>query len=309
MINTIYGKFNGDSWEQTCQICFKQKYENEVYFEIIASPGDFGIEGFTRTGKVFQCYCPDEHYTRDELYKNQIKKINVDLKKLKLYEKELKRRLGDTLINKWYFVTPEYSKNEIVAYCTKKRDEIRKLKLSIIDNKNFEVIPTDIDFLHPYIKIALGVSTPKIEIAPKENVSEKEKLMWKGKQINLVKNAQRKHSLRFSDETHNLEEKVDNLTEKSVKHFLDGNYILKRWEDDYQEEFEKFMKIKTLIEEKVIEDSMFPANNNNQRLKDIEDNLFSKIKESFPLLEETMITNLCNQVMADWILRCPIDFE
>jgi len=37
--------------------------------------------------------------------------------------------------------------------------------------------------------------------------------------------------------------------------------------------------------------------------------LLEKIKSNFPFLEETMIQNLCNQVLADWILRCPINFE
>ncbi len=62
MIDTEYGKFDGDKWEKICQICFKRKYEEDCYIEIIASPGDFGIEGFTRTGKAFQCYCPDFNY-------------------------------------------------------------------------------------------------------------------------------------------------------------------------------------------------------------------------------------------------------
>lgn len=309
MLKTEYGIFDGDKWERICQICFKQKYEEQVYLEIKATPGDFGIEGFTRTGKAFQCYCPDEHYTKEELYDKQRDKITHDLGKLKTFETQLKRRLGDTLIKNWYFVTPEYSRNEIIAHCTKKRDEVRALNLSIIDNANFEVIPTDIDFLTPYITTALGVTNHKIDISPAEAISEEEKLKWKGKEISLVEHAQRKHALRFTQNANNVDKKVDDLTEQSVKHFLNGNIILKRWENDYPEDFEKFIKIKSQFEEKVIEECMFPTDNNNDRLKEIKANLFSKIKESFPFLEETMVTNLCNQVMADWIMRCPIDFE
>ena len=309
MLKTVYGTFDGDKWEQICQICFKQKYEEQVYIEIKATPGDFGIEGFTRSGKVFQCYCPDEHYTKEELYEKQRDKITNDLKKLQTFEGQLKKRLGDTLIKNWYFVTPEYSRNEIVAHCTKKRDEIRALNLPIIDNDNFEVIPTDIEFLIPHITTALGGTNHRIDISPQEVVSDDDKLKWQGKEISLVENAQRKHSLRFPTDTNGIAKKVDDLTEKSVKHFLNGNIILKRWENDYPDDFEKFIKIKSQFEEKVIEICMFPTDNNNERLKEIETSLFNKVKESFPFLEETMVTNLCNQVMADWILRCPIDFE
>ncbi|MFA0964412.1 hypothetical protein AB9P05_21580 [Roseivirga sp. BDSF3-8] len=309
MLKTEYGSFDGDKWERLCQICFKHKYEEQVYLEMKASPGDYGIEGFTRTGKAFQCYCPNEHYTKDELYKKQLKKITDDLNKLKIYEKQLKKRLGDTLIKRWYFVTPEYSKNEIVAHSTKKRDELRKLKLSIIDNNNFEVIPTDIDFLSPYLSTALGITNHKLDISPNKPVSEEEGLVWKGKEISLVENAQRKHQLRFPSHTNGIERKVDILTEKSIKHFLNGNFLLNKWENDYPEDFEKFLRIKSQFEEKVIEICIFPTDNNNGRLNEIESSLFTKVKDNFPFLEDTMITNLCNQVMADWIMRCPIDFE
>ena len=54
MITTKYGEFDGNKWEAVCQVCFKHKYEEDSYQEIKASPGDHGIEGFTRKGDAFQ---------------------------------------------------------------------------------------------------------------------------------------------------------------------------------------------------------------------------------------------------------------
>jgi hypothetical protein len=54
---------------------------------------------------------------------------------------------------------------------------------------------------------------------------------------------------------------------------------------------------------------MFPSSNNNERYKGFATLLYDKIRKSFPFIEDTMVQNLCNQVMADWILRCPINFE
>lgn len=309
MIKTEYGNFDGDRWEKVCQIVFKKKYEAESYFEIIASPGDYGIEGFTRAGKAFQCYCPNEHYTQSELYEKQRDKITKDLKKLKLYEKPLQKKLGDSLINKWYFVSPSYSKNDIVDHCTTKRDEVKSWGLSIIDNINFEVIPVDLDFLKPDIHHVLKIDEQKIDISPANPTTEDEKLNWKGKEISLVQNAQRKHKARFESSTNNLDKKVDILTEKSVSHFLEGSGILKKWQSDYPEDFEKFIKIISQVEERVIEECMFPHNDNNLLHEKFSTMVEAKIKEGFPYLDQAMIQNLCNQVMADWILRCPIDFE
>jgi hypothetical protein len=50
MYKTAYGTFDGNSWEDFCQQCFKLKYENDGYQEMPAWQGDLGIEGFTRSG-------------------------------------------------------------------------------------------------------------------------------------------------------------------------------------------------------------------------------------------------------------------
>lgn len=49
MIQAKYGNFDGNSWEEFCQICLKIKFESEGYQELPAWQGDMGIEGFTRS--------------------------------------------------------------------------------------------------------------------------------------------------------------------------------------------------------------------------------------------------------------------
>jgi uncharacterized protein (UPF0210 family) len=301
MIKTEYGNFDGNRWEDACQIVFKRRYENDSYFEIPATPGDFGIEGFTRRGKAFQCYCPDEYYSTSELYEKQRDKITKDLKKLKTYESQLSKKLGGTIIKQWFFVSPMNSKNDLVDHCTKKRDEVKSWGLSIIDNSSFEVIPADIGFLKPEIYHVLKIDEQKIDITPTEITTEEDKLKWKDKKISLVENAQRKHKARFESSANNLDKKVDSLTEKSISHFLEGNGILKKWQSDYPEDYEKFIKIISQVEEQVIEECMFQEKDNNILYRSFSLLVEEKVKESFPYLDNAMVVNLCNQVMADWI--------
>lgn len=309
MIKTEYGTFDGDRWESISQICFKQNFREEGYQEVKATPGDFGIEGFTRTGKVFQCYCPDESYSSSELYVKHRDKITKDLIKLKTYEKQLQKFLGDAKINKWYFVTPICGKNDIIAHCTSKRDEVRSWGLSIIDNDNFEVIFEDISFLHPHLSLALDATNQKVNLSPTEEISEGEKLKWKGKKINLVENAQRKHQLRFDENTPNLEQRVDKLTEQTIAYFLGGNILLRMWQNEYPTEYEKFLSIISLVENEVEEKCMFPVQDKNVLYFSFKSLVEEKLNIAFPKLEQEMIINLTNQVLADWILRCPINFE
>jgi hypothetical protein len=309
MIKTEYGTFDGDKWESISQICFKQNFREEGYQEVKATPGDYGIEGFTRTGKVFQCYCPDESYSNAELYEKHRNKITTDLKKLKTYESQLKGFLGETKINKWYFVTPIYGKNEIVAHCTSKRDEVKSWGLSIIDNDNFEVIFEDISFLHPHLNLAIDSTNQKINLSPDTPITDTDKLKWKGKEITLVENAQRKHSLRFDENAPNVDKRVDDLTEKTIASFLGGNILLRMWQNEYPTEYEKFLSIVSLVENEVVEKCMFPVQDKNALYFSFKSLVEEKLNATFPKLEQEMIINLTNQVLADWILRCPINFE
>jgi len=144
MLSTPYGEFDGHSWELLCQRCFKMRYTREQYIDMPATPGDYGVEGFTKTGLAFQCYCPDKLYTSNDLYEAQRKKITTDLRKLIKFKKELSMRLNGTKIKEWHFYTPNFSKNDIITHCANKTTEYRNLNLDILD-PNFEVLPKDID--------------------------------------------------------------------------------------------------------------------------------------------------------------------
>lgn len=132
MFQSRFGLFDGGSWELLLQRILKERHGADGYFEMPASPGDFGIEGYVASGKAFQCYCPDKHYNPDKLYIKQRNKITEDIGKLKTNEAELASRLGDTLIKYWCFVTPEISDNKLLKHAKRKEVEARNWNLSIL---------------------------------------------------------------------------------------------------------------------------------------------------------------------------------
>lgn len=308
MYKTPYGNFNGDSWEDFCQLCFKLKYENDGYQEMPAWQGDLGIEGFTRSGILFQCYCPDTEYNPDKLYEVQRDKITTDLGKLVTYEKELKAYLKNIKVTKWIFVTPEYKKKDLVRHCQDKAEEYRKITSAILD-QGFDVLVHDIEFYSEQIPIFLNFREKKLDIDPKEKKSESEIADWKSKSISLVDNAIKKHKQRIPENAKNSDEKVNNLTQKSVSDFLNGDDMIRKWAEKYQDQYEKFQKVVDQFEKRVEEKCAVTDGNSNILYNEIETELREKIKASFSFLDETMIDRLTSRVMADWILRCPISFE
>jgi len=308
MYKTPYGNFNGDSWEDFCQLCFKLKYENDGYQEMPAWQGDLGIEGFTRSGIFFQCYCPDTEYNPDKLYEMQRDKITTDLGKLVTYEKELKSYLKTIQVTKWIFVTPEYKKKDLVKHCQDKAEDYRKITSSILA-PDFDVLVHDIEFYSEQIPIFLNFREKKLDIDPKEKKSEGEIADWKSKSISLVDNAIKKHKQRIPEKAKNIDEKINNLTQKSVSDFLNGDAMIRKWAEKYQDQYEKFQKVVDQFEKRVEEKCAVADGNSNLLYNEIEVELNEKIKASFSFLDDTMIDRLTARVMADWILRCPISFE
>lgn len=309
MYKTAYGVFNGNSWEDFCQQCFKKKYENDGYQEMPATfKGDLGIEGYTRNGILFQCYCPDMEYDPAKLYEAQRNKITKDLGKILLNERELKAYLGTTRIIKWIFVTPEYTNKELVRHCREKGEEYRMLNNPIFAD-DFDVLVHDIEFFASEIPIILNFRQDKLDINAPQKSTQKEIADWQSKEISLVDNAIKKHGQRMPAAATNIDTKINKLTQKTISDFLNGDAMIRKWSEKYQDQYEKFQDVISLFEESVEAKCLVFNGNNNELYNEIEKELRDKIKTSFNFLDEPMIDRLTNRVMADWILRCPITFE
>ncbi|SEA14332.1 hypothetical protein SAMN05192529_10919 [Arachidicoccus rhizosphaerae] len=306
MYKTKCGAFNGDSWEDLIQICLRIKYETELYQSVPASPGDCGIEGFTKTGKAFQCYCPDNNITSSSLYEKQRDKITRDLSKLKRNNNRLALLLAGTKIKEWIFVTPEYLMNDLVVHCNKKLIEVKAWSLPIID-ANFQIIIHDIDNFAKEIPIALN-GTQKLTISPEE-ADDGIIISWKEEKNELIDNAIRKHTKRFTADSSEVSNKVNSLTESTIKSYFDRESILSNWQRLHPQDYDRFLILTSQLENIVKEQCMFPTTDNNELYGNIRTSVYNKLKEYFSYLDETTITNLTHGIVADWLLRCPLDFE
>jgi hypothetical protein len=99
LIQTDFGVLHGTSWERFCQSAFKLRY-GDHYRDMLASPGDYGSEGWTTDDHGFRCYRPEKNYTQDEFYEAIRRKITHDIPKLKRYESDISVRTGAAKIRK-----------------------------------------------------------------------------------------------------------------------------------------------------------------------------------------------------------------
>lgn len=241
MIKTKYGDFNGNNWEAVCQVCFKLKYEQDSYQEIKASPGDHGIEGFTRKGDAFQCYCPEKEYTQDELHEKIRDKITKDLEKLKTYQDQLKSKFNGTKIKRWILVTPSYEKNKIIDHCAKKSQEYRLSGLDILD-KDFDVLIYDAEFFTDYLLVALNSIGKRLYIEPDSVITQ---------DIDDFKNSDSEQATNIINKSISIIENIaigvsttksEKLAKTYIKQYLDGCSVVMKLQMRFKESHEKYLR-------------------------------------------------------------------
>lgn len=309
MFVTNYGNFNGTTWESMFQVILKRKYMDQQYQTVVASPGDFGIEGFTRNGLTFQCYCPDVNEDNKRLYERQRDKITKDINKLNTNKEELTKILGGIKLCSWTLITPRVGHHDLLSHCNEKRDLIKSWNLSFIDNDRLEVLLHDCDDYAHEIGQYFEHAGKKFSIKPNaEDIKGERMIEWKKSEISLVKNALSKNEIRVRAYS-NQQEKANMLTDEVVKNYLNGESILRNWQSVQPESHQRFTELVASLEDELKERCLLSEIEPNKFIEQIKLTVEEKINSAFPLLDESTIIRLKNYCTSFWILTCPIYFE
>ncbi|EOC5341604.1 TPA: hypothetical protein I7792_02590 [Vibrio vulnificus] len=309
MIETKIGCIDGDSWEELCQQVYKRRYT--TYQEMVASPGDWGIEGFVRDhGIAIQCYCPDKNYSAKELTQKQVNKITRDLNKLSEHEAELHARIGDRpedLIKQWIFITPYMEKNELLKHLIKKENEVRAKNLKFISSDFKVLIHTIDDYLEDINAIKVLNGNKLVLSDSYDKYIEKHE-----DSDDYSKNIYRKNKVRCTNGSNYNISKHEKLNEITKDKFISGDKLIRTIEmnvpeiyqilsgviNQYEMEveelcctwfgthFELIDKIKLQLKERLVSEEKISRSISNSDIDEIVDHMVSK-----------------------WIALCPLEVE
>lgn len=307
VFQTTYGAFDGNSWERLCQLVFKRKFAEDGYTQIPATPGDYGLEGFTKTtGCGYQCYCPDKVYPPRELYEKQRNKITADLRKLQTNVVDLTKLLGTTKLRRWHLVTPTIAHNDLIKHAQVKEAEVRGWNLSILAS-DFQVLVHDADHYATEIqqmKLAVGEaldfgSLPAVLPDLNDSSETYEKNIMRKTRARLAKIAAEK-----------LEHRVARLYAKTLREFLDHGQRLKRINDTAPTVHSRLARLINGYEAEV-DERCFTWEGTPQDLTDkIRDGLTERIvRELAPSIGETDAADIARMIVARWIAVCEVDYD
>ncbi len=205
-------KFTDDmtekEWEKFCETMLRSHYEQPYFWSVPdADSGDYGIEFYTADGTIFQCYYPDLSVDMKAYKKKIQKKINDDLKKLKLYEPGISKMLDGIEVKQWILLTQELKSKDLITYCNKKKKKTIAQNISYIDDDSFQVKIETADSFPEGKLFAQNMYLKTIDIPIKE-VTEADKALWKGGNGQFSGNIKRKSEAIMGDDSEHFQDRV-----------------------------------------------------------------------------------------------------
>ncbi|MDP0493859.1 MAG: hypothetical protein Q7K48_06145 [Fusobacterium sp. JB021] len=294
---------DGNKWEKLCIDCLQEKFREETFAPIPArTEGDFGLDGFTKTGILFQCYNPNEIILNPKnLYENQRDKITKDLNKLIKYQKEIEKLLSGVKVKKWIFLTQEISNKELQMHASKKQLEFRKMNINLLRD-DFQVVAQDVTYINKYIS-----SSNSHEWIFESDVKEYNISLEKNLKSEWIKNLDRKLNLLYPGVS---EKRIKKVKENHIVKYFMGESILKKIEKTLPEQHRLFLKIVNKIELNLEEEILLNHGENKEIYKTIKsklkDDLKNNLSEKF---YELVFENMSDYLISLWLLTCPLDFD
>ena len=301
-MRVTFGEVDGDAWEAFCQKILKLKYSD--YQEVPAQfGGDLGIDGFTRSGLVFQCYCPDEPLTGKALYEAQRDKITKDIGKLVRNATQI-MALGTGQVREWHFLTPMFNSRHLHLHCREKEAFVAAKSLPEIP-ADFRIFVKDEDDYIVERQTVLSAGGIMIHAADGEPDAGQIEAFSQSEN-GLVSIIEGKLQHLREPSTPDARAK---LTRCLVRDLLVGRQEQERINERYPEDFRTITRLKAAKEAQVESRALTYAGPPGELLKETLEQYRDALHDSLgQRLESALIDRLASEAVSDWLGRCPLRF-
>jgi hypothetical protein len=316
ILKFIEGPLDGDSWENLCNSCYRMHYINDHYTEIPAVyKGDAGIEGFTQTGIVNQCYCPEREYSDNELYDHMRDKMTTDI--AKLISADYKKRfvkMGVPKIREWHFLVPYYKDSRIIEHAEKKRKEVLCLKkkspteYDYIDENFVILIKTAENYR---VEITRLIRTTLTDVKLNFAIQHTGIPDWEKCDSDKVNNIKRKVKAVMGNVDESNIEQYNEVVNLYVQSYIKGMDIMNTLRVSYAEVYEDIFSLEQQYKRQVEIQTKMNTNSsiNSQLFNKILDDFESKLATEFSYLNMASIMELKFDLISSWLADCSMQFR
>jgi hypothetical protein len=310
----LEGYMTGNAWEELCVQCYRIRYQSEHYTAIPATQsGDAGIEGFTLSGIVHQCYCPERIYSDNDLYGHQRDKLTADIEKLMKNVSRL-QALGVPPVMEWHFNVPEYKDSRILTHAETKRKEVLAAK---------NINPTAYTHIADVFRIIIRTAedfTPEISRIIRTNLTDmrlnlaighSEAPDWSKCDSQKVENIRRKiKAVMHVDNEGDVDLNI--VVNLYISYYIKGLEIMTNLRMDFPEIYEDIFQLEQSYKNEVsLKTRMNTDRAMNQELfTGILDEFQAKLEKDFSrMLTLAAIGELKQDLVASWLADCSMEFR
>ena len=265
--------------------------------------GDFGIECYTLSGHVFQCYLPEQTADLKKLVESQRKKINADIKKLtETNVSELSKLFGQISISRWILATPANESAVLAQFCAQKSIEVRGLGIPYISD-DFEIlVHTESDY--PKEVGFLRKETYQMNFDFNSTTTEGA-ACWIDENTKFLS----KLDMKLPKIEGNVE-RITIIRTFIIQQYLDYQNLMDllrlEWGDIYSTVFNCIQHRENSLIARFILDAgnTLPGEVIKEEMIKLHDNILEEVKS----FKGTDLEKIKWGVIADWLIRCPLDF-
>ena len=265
--------------------------------------GDFGIECYTLSGHVFQCYLPEQTADLKKLVEAQRNKINSDIKKFTdTNVVELTKLFGKIKITRWILATSANDSAVMAQFCAQKSIEVRDLGISYISD-DFEIlIHTESD----YPKEVSSLRRENYQMSFEFNDTSLESAaVWISQNSEFLSKLDMKLPKIKSDPA-----KLHEIRTFIIQKYLDYQNLMDllrlEWASIYSVVFNCIQhRENSLIGRFILDDgNTLPGEVIKEEMIKLHNNISEEVKS----FKGTDLDKIKWGVIADWLIRCPLDF-
>lgn len=301
LMSTCYTNWDGEDWQRHINTLLSLRYG--VRYQTIPDKdqGDWGLEGFSDDGVAYQCYAAEEPLTVSDLTDKQRNKITRDIGKFCDNSGHLATILGQIRITTWVLIVPRCDSKHILVHAETKAAEVRAKGLAIVGTSFRISIQTDEHFQAERATLASNVR-PKLPVTV-NHVPEQEIDAWSAKNTDfdtVLTGKLRKLSCSA--------EVQEQLKTQLIKHYLEGQNLLQFFRDNYPEVYSQLQNCKSSRERIVKTNSLLNNSSAPAHVKELLDEYHKRILEDVKSVNASNADLLAYEGIADWLIRCPLDF-
>jgi hypothetical protein len=293
----------GEEWQQWANSLLSCHYGPTEYQRVPDNDrGDSGIEGFTVTdGHAYQAYGCEEPLATAARYAKQRDKMTADVGKFITNRATLQRLFGTIRVTRWALFVPYSDSKEIVGHAATKTTEVVAASLPYVADSFRVVVCQEEDFRAARDQL-LSNSTSALHVEADsptvEQVSD-----WAATHdtlaATLTDKLRRLTTIRNEDDRGKFHTQV-------LKWYLEGQDILDGLRE-YPEVYEKVVQAKLHRENFLAAAAISgeaPHELFTASIKTLKDTFQAEVKALHAFNAES----LAHEAVADWLLRCPLDF-